>query len=310
MTVTGSINYQPEGAFVSLTELQSLRLLAKPYLRFSSKLSNALTSGQHRSRAVSRGMEFEEVRLYQVGDDVRNIDWRVTARTQTTHTKCYRDEKERPVITFVDQRRSMFFGSQYCFKSVYACYLSAIINWSILARGDRVGGLVLNTHQVLETRPARSSKAVNQWLQLLSQSNNSIDINATHKEPSLTQGLQQLQHITHSGTECIIISDCYDVDLESEKSLFQLSRAHSVVLYWLVDPLEKTLPSIENITLSNGQEKHTLSIDKKFQKQQHQRFADKQKAVEDLCLRLSIQLVVIDISLPISNFINVQKKRA
>jgi len=310
MTAASSINYQPEGAFVSLKKLQSLRLLAKPHLRFSSNLSAALTSGQHRSRAVSRGMEFEEVRLYQVGDDVRNIDWRVTARTQTTHTKCYRDEKEKPVITFVDQRRSMFFGSQYCFKSVYACYLSAIINWSILARGDRVGGLVLNSQQILETRPARSSKAVNQWLQLLSESNNAIDINSHHKEPSFTQGLQQLQHITHSGTDCIIISDCYDINTESEKLLFQLSRTHSVVLYWLVDPLEKTLPYIENITLSNGQEKHTLSVDKKFQKQQHQHFANKQKVVEDLCLRLSIQLVIVDISLPISNFINIQKRRA
>lgn len=310
MTAASSINYQPTGAFVSLKKLQSLRLLAKPHLRFSSNLSTALTSGQHRSRAVSRGMEFEEVRLYQVGDDVRNIDWRVTARTQTTHTKCYRDEKEKPVITFVDQRRSMFFGSQHCFKSVYACYLSAIINWSILARGDRVGGLVLGSQQILETRPARSSKAVNQWLQLLSKSNNAIDINAHHKEPSFAQGLQQLQHITHSGTDCIIISDCYDINTESEKLLFQLSRTHSVVLYWLVDPLEKTLPHIENITLSDGQEKHTFSIDKKIQNQQYQHFNDKQKVVEDLCLRLSIQLIVVDISLPVSNFINIQKRRA
>ena len=310
MRATNTTNYQPEGAFVSLKALQSLRLFAKPNLRFANTISRASTSGQHRSRAVSRGMEFEEVRLYQLGDDVRNIDWRVTARTQATHTKCYRDEKEKPVITFVDQRRSMFFGSHHCFKSVYACYLSALINWSILARGDRVGGIVLNSQKILETRPARSSIAVNRWLKLLSESNNAIDINSPAKEPRFSEGLHQLQHISHSATECIIISDCYDIDVECEEILFQLARAHSVTLYWLIDPFEKTLPTIENITLSNGQDKQTFSIDKKFQKQQSQYFENKQKKLEQLCLRFGIKLVIADISLPMSNFINIQKQRA
>lgn len=309
MTVTSSITYQPKGAFVALSDLQKLRLLAKPHLKFSKKISSAINSGQHRSRAVSRGMEFEEVRLYQAGDDVRNIDWRVTARTQTTHTKCYRDEKEKPVITFVDQRRSTFFGSHYCFKSVYACHLSALINWSTLARGDRSGGLVLGSYNIHETRPARSNKAVNRWLQLLSNANCEIDINSAHLEPSFFQGLKQLQHITHSGTECIIISDCYDLDIACEKILHQLSRAHAITLYWLIDPLEKTLPSIENITLSNGHDKQTFSIDKKTQKKQYQQFTDKQEMIESLCRRLSIQLVIVDISLPLSDFIDMTKKR-
>ncbi|MFT6968915.1 MAG: hypothetical protein ACJA1S_001642 [Cellvibrionaceae bacterium] len=310
MTITSPINYQPTGALVALHDLQQLRLLAIPHLKFSKKSSSAIASGQHRSRAVSRGMEFEEVRLYQAGDDVRNIDWRVTARTQQTHTKCYRDEKEKPVITFVDQRRSTFFGSHYCFKSVYACYLSALINWSTLARGDRAGGLVLGSFSMQEIRPARSNKTVNRWLQTLTNANHKIDINSAHAEPSLSQGLKQLQHITHSGTECIVISDCYDLDLDCEKILHQLSRAHSIALYWLVDPLEKTLPSLENITLSDGYQKKTVSIDKKSQKKQYQQFTDKQKIIESLCRRLSIQLVIVDISLPLSDFIDVTKRRA
>lgn len=310
MTTTSSIRYQPKGAFVALSDLQQLRLLAKPQLQFSKKMSSAVNSGQHHSRAVSRGMEFEEVRLYQAGDDVRNIDWRVTARTQSTHTKCYRDEKEKPVITFVDQRRSTFFGSHYCFKSVYACYLSALINWSTLARGDRAGGLVLGSQNIHETRPARSNKAVNRWLQLLSNANQEIDINSARAEPSFAQGLKQLQHITHSGTECIIISDCYDLDIACEKILHQLSRAHSITLFWLIDPLEKELPSIENITLSDGHEKQTFSIDKKSQKKQYQQFTNKQKMIESLCRRLSIQLVIVDISLPLSDVIDMTKQRA
>lgn len=309
MTRASPINYQPTGAVVALQDLQQLRLLAKPHLRFSKKPSTAIGSGQHRSRAVSRGMEFEEVRLYQAGDDVRNIDWRVTARTQQTHTKCYRDEKEKPVITFVDQRRSTFFGSQYCFKSVYACYLSALINWSTLARGDRAGGIVLGSFSMHEIRPARSNKTVNRWLQTLANANREIDINSAHTEPSLSQGLKQLQHITHSGTECIIISDCYDLDTDCEKILHQLSRTHSVSLYWLVDPLEKTLPSLENITLSDGYDKKTVSIDKRSQQKQYQQFAEKQVGIESLCRRLGLQLVIVDISLPLSDFVDITKKR-
>jgi uncharacterized protein (DUF58 family) len=308
MTTAISLNYQPKGALVALSDLQQMRLIAKPHLKFSKKMSTAIGSGQHHSRAVSRGMEFEEVRLYQAGDDVRNIDWRVTARKQVTHTKCYRDEKEKPVITFVDQRRSSFFGSHHCFKSVYACHLSALINWSTLNRGDRAGGLVLGSFNIQEIRPARSNKAVNRWLKLLSDHNHIIDINSAHVEPSFSQGLKQLQHITHSGTECIIISDCYDLDMDCEKILHQLSRAHSLALYWLIDPLEKKLPSIENITLSNGYEKKTISVDKKLQHNQYQQFTDKQNLIENLCRRLSIKLIIVDISLPLSDYIDMSKK--
>ena len=310
MTMTSSMKYQPTGALVSLSDLQNLRLLAKPHLNLSSKASNALASGQHRSRAVSRGMEFEEVRLYQAGDDVRNIDWRVTARTQQTHTKCYRDEKEKPVITFVDQRRSAFFGSCYCFKSVYACYISALINWSTLARGDRAGGLVLGTARVQEIRPARSNKTVNRWLQILTDANRLIDINSTQVEPSMSYGLKQLQHVTHSGTECVIISDCYDLDIDCEKILYQLSRTHSILLYWLVDPLEKTLPTLENITLSDGYDKKTVSIDKRSQQKQYQHFTSKQEMIESLCRRLAIRLIIVDIASPLSDFVDITKKRA
>ncbi|MEO0444407.1 MAG: DUF58 domain-containing protein [Pseudomonadota bacterium] len=139
---------EPTGAYTRLDILQKLRYSAAPLVSRSITRSATHSSGQHRSRALSRGMEFAEVRLYQAGDDVRNIDWRVTARTQVTHTKRYQDEKEKPVITLVDQRHSLFFGSQQCFKSVYACYLAAIINWSTLKRNDKAGGLVISTHVI------------------------------------------------------------------------------------------------------------------------------------------------------------------
>ncbi|MGH1438681.1 MAG: DUF58 domain-containing protein [Cellvibrionaceae bacterium] len=291
---------QPQGAYVELSALQGLRHLANNYTTNKKLANSAETSGQHRSRALNRGMEFEEVRLYQAGDDVRNIDWRVTARTQATHTKCYRDEKEKPVITLVDQRKSLFFGSQYCFKSVYACELAALINWSTLKRGDRVGGIVLGSHEIHETRPARSQKAVNQWLNLLVTNNHQLNASLTHNEPSLSDSLQQLQRVARSGTECIIISDFYDLNKECEKQLYLLARHNPIKLFWLVDPLEKKLPAAPQLTVSNGKERSVITIGKHQQEQQANLLNGKHKKINDLCIRLGISLVSIDIQKPLS----------
>ncbi|MFT6386793.1 MAG: hypothetical protein ACJAUP_000161 [Cellvibrionaceae bacterium] len=291
---------QTTGAYVELSTLQELRYLASTYSSSKNLANNAENSGSHRSKALNRGMEFEQVRLYQAGDDVRNIDWRVTARTQATHTKCYSDEKEKPVITLVDQRRSLFFGSQYCFKSVYACELSALINWSTLKRGDRAGGIVVGTHGIHETRPARSPKAVNQWLQLLNTTNNELSSQATHNEPSLYESLQQLHRIAKSGTECIIISDFYDLDTNCEKQLYSLARHNPVSFYWLIDPLEKMLPALPHIILSDGKEKSLFSIGKKQQRQQAKLFNNKHKNISGLCIRLGIKLMPVNIQEPLS----------
>ncbi len=310
MVTSSKLNLQPQGAYVDLPALQQLRYLAQPLTSSTRMANNNATSGQHHSRALSRGMEFEEVRLYQAGDDVRNIDWRVTARTQTTHTKCYRDEKEKPVITLVDQRRSLFFGSQHCFKSVYACHLAALINWSTLKRGDRVGGLVLDTHEIHETRPARSNKAVNRWLQMLSQSNLKIDITSNHQEPSLLSALKQLQRITRSGTECVLISDFYDLTTECEKILFQLSRHNTLKLYWVIDALEKHLPILSEVTISDGQQRTSLSINQKLQSGQQQQFIKKQEFLREISQRLSIQLIEVDTTQKLTDHLKLNNRRS
>ncbi len=310
-SISGSrLALPPQGAYTSLATLQQLRHAANLYAGSKMLANAAESSGQHRSRALNRGMEFEEVRLYQPGDDVRNIDWRVTARTQATHTKCYRDEKEKPVITLVDQRRSLFFGSQHCFKSVYACELAALINWSTLKRGDRVGGIVIGSDGVHETRPARSQKSVNLWLQLLSETNNQIDLSATKKEPSLYESLQQLKRIARSGTECIIISDFYDLNKDCEKQLYLLARHNPLTLYWVIDPLEKQLPPVAHITLSDGKQQSGFSINQHYQQQQLALFKEKQRQLSELCMRLGIVLITVETNQLLSDVLYGNKGRS
>ncbi len=285
-------NMRPVGAYTALSELQALRYLAKKNPKPPTNKSQALLSGHHKSRAVNRGMEFEDVRPYQPGDDIRSIDWRVTARTQTTYSKRYSEEKERPIVTAVDQRRSLFFGSKGCFKSVYACHIAALINWLTLQTGDRSGGLVLG-QTISETRPARSHKTVNRWLQQLCDANQQLSIQA-HTEPTLSDFIERLIHSTQTGTQVYIISDFYDVDNAHERKkveqrLFQLARHHSVTLIWIVDPLEANLPNAERITISNGQQITALALENSTKQKFNQQFLRKKHVLTELSQQLGVR---------------------
>ena len=278
---------QPMGAYVSLEQLQRLRHAVKQALNSRMRSSRALLSGQHSSRALSRGMEFDEVREYQPGDDVRTIDWRVTARTQVAHTKRYIEEKENPVITVVDQRASLFFGSDPCFKSVYACYLAALINWSTLKQGDRSGGVVFDNSSITETRAVRSHKSINQWLQQLTRTNQAlhsqIDSNRYQQQPPLTEILEFLVRTAHTGAVVYLISDFYGLDKSCEQLLFQLSRHNQVHCLWVVDQLEMRLPTQAVLSITNGQSKSTISNQKKLQENFHRAFLDKQQHLKNIC---------------------------
>ncbi|MBX2807540.1 MAG: DUF58 domain-containing protein [Cellvibrionaceae bacterium] len=286
--------YLPQGAYVELPQLQKLRYFAPALPTHKSLAQVQALGGKHRSRALNRGMEFEEVRLYQSGDDIRTIDWRVTARTQVAHTKCYREEKEKPVITLVDQRRSLFFGSDHCFKSVYACHLAALINWSSLKGDDRAGGMVLGTDTIEETRPVRSHRAVNRWLQQLTRANNALNIDRYQDEPSFFSSLKQLHNTLSHGCEIAIISDFYDLDTACEQRLCQLSKHHRLTLYWIVDPLEQALPNLETLAFSNGDKSHSVSINRAVRAQHQQAYHNKHERLKALCQSFTMSFIKVN----------------
>ncbi len=294
---------QATGAYVSLSTLQQLRHLVKRGAISNKRNSMAMLNGQHKSRAISRGMEFEDVRPYQPGDDIRSIDWRVTARTQVTHSKRYTEEKEKPIITAVDQRQSTFFGSNPCFKSVYSCHLAALINWATLQAGDRSGGIVLGNQSIEETRPARSHKTVNRWLQQLTTANHQLSATAdTIEEPSLSQWFERIIHSTPTGTHVYIISDFYGFDESCEKYLFHLAQHHQITLLWVMDKLEMQLPNASSLYISRGgkHKKSTehiassssqLTLHKNAAVEFTQLYQDKKNTLTQLSQRLGIRLV-------------------
>ncbi|BDF94903.1 MULTISPECIES: DUF58 domain-containing protein [Pseudoalteromonas] len=230
------------------------------------KIRNSLT-GQYLAPHKGRGMEFAEVRHYQHGDDIRSIDWRVTARTGETHTKLFQEEKERPVFVFTDFSNSMLFGSKLLLKSVQAAHISALVAWSACQRGDRIGGIVFNQHGHLELKPSAREKAVLKLCHNLCDSHHQalsqIDDVATNK---LSDNLKRLNHLAKPGSLVYLVSDFSALDDASFKQLEILSRHCELIGCHISDPFEHQLPAFkQTVTVSaNGSDFALPLMDKSF----------------------------------------------
>ncbi len=225
-------------------------------------------SGQYLAPHKGRGMEFAEVRHYQNGDDVRSIDWRVTARTGEAHTKLFQEEKERPVLIMADFSASMQFGSQFVFKSVQAAHLGALIAWSACERGDKLGALIFNDHHHHEFRPQSRDKAVLRVFHgmLDCHSEQQSMASQSTSQVSLVTQLKRLNQLAKPGSTVYLISDFVTLNEQDratiERELQHLARHCEVVACIVSDPFEKKLPSYsEAINVSTGRTEISLALD-------------------------------------------------
>src|SRR5215831_5840844 len=143
------------GVYVDLEELIALEYGGRKVSFLPRQPVHSLLSGRFASRMRGRGLNFEEIRDYRPGDDIRSIDWKVTARLRKPHVRVFNEERDRPTLLVVDQRLSMFFGSRRAMKSVTAAEAAAISAWRVLGAGDRVGAIVFNDREIAEFRPRR-----------------------------------------------------------------------------------------------------------------------------------------------------------
>lgn len=283
----------PQGAYCDIDELLSLRFAARDLLLSPKQLSRSLLSGSVRTRFRGRGMEFEEVRHYQPGDDIRSIDWRVTARTQVTHTKLYTEERERPVMLMIDQRASMYFGSRNCFKSVIAAYSAALLAWAALQQNDRVGALIFSDTQERDIRPKRSRHTLFSIFQALQQFNRALTSPVPDSDAvRLSVRLRDLRRIAKPGSALMIISDFSDLDHDCEEQLYQLARHGDITLFHVSDPLERTLPNSGRLNISDGQHRQLLDTgNRNTRRAFEQRYNDHQSQLQQLATRLGIGLI-------------------
>lgn len=206
---------------------------------------NSLQAGAYVSNFKGRGMEFDESRPYQPGDDPRNIDWRVTARSTGAYTKLFREERERPVFVMVDLRSTMHFATQGCFKSVIASRAGALIGWAAHHRGDRLGGIVFGDTVHRELKPRLGRLAALRFVHELAEHPDWEKRTRAEGEPieaPLQQAMAALRRVTRPGSLVVIISDFLGLNRLTRSYLAGIARHNEVLAVAVSDPLERRLP--------------------------------------------------------------------
>ncbi|QIZ77226.1 DUF58 domain-containing protein [Ferrimonas lipolytica] len=208
--------------------------------------AKALQAGERLSRLKGRGMEFAEVRAYQYGDDVRSIDWRVTARTGKAHTKLFRDEREQPVLLCVDLGSRMQLGSKLVLQAVQAAHLAATIGWHVSNQGDRLGGIIVNETDHSELKP----RARRGGLLPLLESMVELQPTTEHNNDYWQQALERLHRLARAGSQVVIITNPLGFDEASMQQIRRLRQHAQVRLFCITDPLFEQL----------AQQRHSLPV--------------------------------------------------
>ncbi len=282
-----------DGVTAELAELIDLQRYAQA--GYSCSQGRALRSGSHLSKLRGRGMDFAEVRNYQAGDEIRHMEWRVTARTGRPHIKLYQEERERPVILLTDFNPSMYFGTRLAFKSVVAARLAAILAWTVVKQGDRVGGLLFSASRHNEFTPRGRELGVLPFLAALSQYTRELSPHASQQEGrSFSYALQRVRRVVKPGSILVLISDFYNMDKESEKHLSRLRRHNDVLVYHLCDPLELAPPRPQQYAITDGQQEVFLDTTVDAVSHGYRHYCDQRIATLQAQLqRLQIQYVQV-----------------
>jgi uncharacterized protein (DUF58 family) len=269
------------GVEASREELAALRPAARAIdLGRPARVSSRL-SGPHRSPFRGRGMEFAEVRAYTPGDEVRHIDWRVTARTGRPHSKLFEEERERPVLVLSDGRSPMRFGTRQCFKSVAAARWAALLVWAGVDRGDRVGGVTL-TDGALSSRRLRRNK--NSIGALIGDLADATTAECGAPDISLANALREVRRIACVGAEVFLISDFADLDDEASRHLAHLARYAATHCICVHDPLESRAPDPGEYRISNGAAVASLRVGNRASREAWvASFEARSRRLEELC---------------------------
>ena len=290
--------------YTNLHALVRLRYTAQGFSYLPRQSVRSLLSGRKRSRLRGRGLDFDELRHYRPGDDIRTMDWRVTNRTGKPHVRVYTEERDRPVIAIVDQRLPMFFGSQEKMKSVVAAEVAAITAWRVLEVGDRIGAILFNDERCLEVKPTRSERKVMGWLGDLADMNNELSVTPgrSSNPAALAQALQLLESSIGHDYLVVLISDFYGWDAQALKIIRSISQHNDIICSLIFDPLERDISRANNLVVSDGRyqlqiDPHEQGLGEKFEASFESSIAHVQGELK----RHRIPVVPVETSTPVSD---------
>ena len=286
-----------KGAYVSLNDLLTLRHRLSRNSGETSTQKTGNQSGIKLSRYNGRGIEFSEVRAYQTGDDIKSIDWRVTARKNKPHTKIFQEEREHPTIVAVDQTQSMFFGSVARLKSVAAAEVAARIAWQTLYFGDRVGGFVKSNTDCQLYKPRRSQKAVARLLNSISLSNQALNRNSKNIGDSFLEDLINLNRLSRNRYRIYLISDFGGELSDWQELISRISRSNLVSCVHITDPLDSKLPHRGHYSVTDGTNRVQFFTGNKRTLQDYQsRFDQRCSRIAAICAQEAVRYKKIETS--------------
>lgn len=291
---TGQPPEQDNGVRVSLSELIDIRHRVREVPLFSTPHRRSPLVGLHHSKLRGRGVDFDQVRVYQAGDDVRTIDWRVTARTQEPHTKLFHEERERPIYIVVEQSPRLFFGSGRQFKSVLAAQAAGLIGWAALSHNDRVGGLVFGSEQQ-EIKPRRSKQSLLQLLDRITRANRQLQPDSPLDPEAFSLALRRVREVLRPGSLSVILCDERTLSDAAEQQLSLLARHVDLLLLPVFDPLDRALPAAGLLRFSQGNARLELDTHDATLRQRYRELGEARSARwQRLADRLRVPLMPLD----------------
>jgi uncharacterized protein (DUF58 family) len=293
---------KPNGLSVSLDELVE----QKKYLPYIKKHSNNVTSdmaGDIRSAFKGRGMEFEEVRTYGFGDDVRDIDWRVTARKGDVYTKVFSEEKDREVYVVLDLSPYMLFGTKKELKSVSASKIASLLGWQSMANKDRFGLIIYDGVDTKVFKPQSNQKNLMAILKTISETSIKVLEKAKDKiqpEANISDPLQYLQYSVKNKAIIFVVSDFNNVSETALKTLIYLTKKCRVYCINVYDYIEEISPESGEYKVEyNGEKLVFNSSSKEFKRKYAQYYQKKRKDMDSFCKRFGCHYVNIRTDKPL-----------
>lgn len=280
------------GLFATLEELIEMRRYSPFVQNFRQMKSFSCQVGDIRSAFKGRGMEFEEIRSYNFGDDVRDIDWRVTARKETPFTKVYAEERDHEIYVWVDLSAQMLFGSKKELKSVSAVKIAALLGWIALENKDKFGCVIFNgaESQIFKAQNNRSQLMA--ILKSLADSGKAVLENPTLNDLSLAKSLKLLEQNVKNKATVFMLSDFTFFDDNERKHLVALSKKSNLYLINIFDVLEENPPKAgEYFVEYNGKRLIFDSSSKVYKHDYFAYFAKKRTEVKDFCRKFGCKLI-------------------
>jgi len=286
---------KPAGVYANLDDLIRIQFKARDFSFLPQQPVSSILSGRYASKLRGRGLNFEEIRRYRPGDDIRTMDWKVTARTRSPHVRVYTEEKDRAVVLIVDQRINMFFGTRDKLKSVTAAELAGLGAWRAVDVGDRVGAVVFNDTELVDIRPQRSHKTVMSILGTVVRMNHALQSDASDvpNPDMLNRALEKALQLVPHDALVVMISDYFGVDDRTERLTARMAEHNDVLALLVHDPI-RLQPTEQKLTVSDGSLQMEIDFSKKQVRENIvENYSEEQRRIKRFLNKLAAPLLMV-----------------